>query len=103
MVELELTLWLAAILLLALLFSSCLWRMLAYWLPMLKIPYWSISAGQTLMTAFTCWGLGLGPALGWFGLLLFLSLLQLLLTALMLPLWLFARRVASCDPLRERI
>lgn len=103
MVEFELILWLAAIPLLALLFSSSLWRLLAYCLPMLKIPYWRLAAGQTLMSAFTCWGLGLGPALGWFGLLLFLSLLQLLLTALMLPLWLFARRIASCDPLRERI
>jgi hypothetical protein len=70
---------------------------------MLSIPFWRLGAIQTIISALTGWSLALGPELGWFGLLLFLSLLQPLLSALILPLWLFARRIATCDPLRERI
>jgi len=103
MASFELMIWVAVVLLLALVLSTSLWRLLAHLLPMLNIPYWRLSTVQTFTSACICWGLALGPEIGWFGLLLFLSLLQPLLSALLLPLWLFARRIASCDPLRERI
>ncbi len=103
MASFELISWVAAVLLLASVLSTSLWRLLGQLLPMLNIPYWRLAALQTLISALTCWALALGPEIGWFGLLLFLSLLQPLLSALLLPLWLFIRRIASCDPLRERI
>jgi hypothetical protein len=99
----ELMIWIVAALLLASVLSTGLWRLLAQLLPMLNIPYWRLATLQTFISALTCWALALGPEIGWFGLLLFLSVLQTLLSALVLPLWLFARRIASCDPLRERI
>ncbi len=103
MLEYELILWVVLLLVQAALLSLCFWRILAHVLAMLCIPFWRLGAIQTLMSALTCWSLALGPELGWFGILLFLSLLQPLLSALILPLWLFARRIATCDPLRERI
>mgnify|MGYP003419864408 FL=1 len=99
----ELMIWIVAALLLASVLSTGLWRLLAQLLPMLNIPYWRLATLQAFISALTCWALTLGPEIGWFGLLLFLSVLQPLLSALVLPLWLFARRIASCDPLRERI
>jgi ABC-type multidrug transport system permease subunit len=103
MAEYELILWVVLLLVQAVLLSLGLWRVLAHMIPMLSIPFWRLGAIQTLISALACWSLALGPELGWFGLLLFLSLLQPLLSAVLLPLWLFARRIANCDPLRERI
>jgi len=103
MADFELMRWVAALLVVAAVASVGLWRLFAHLLPMHPIPYWRLSVLQTFLSGLVCWALALGPEIGWFGLLLFLTLLQPMVSAMLLPLWLFARRIASCDPLRERI
>lgn len=103
MADSELIIWLCASLLMASLLSVSAWGWLKRLLPLLQIPYWRLSAAQALLSLLLCWFLALGPEVGWFGLLLFLTLIQPLLCVPLLASWLIVRRIAQCDPLRERI
>lgn len=103
MINLSVLIWISAWLLVALGLSVLFWRALMVWLPQHPIPYWQLSFWQVGLSALVCWYLKLGPEIGWAALVLFLALLQPMLSALLLPMWLFFQRIMKCDPLRERI